>query len=252
MNDRPSVIYKITNSVNGKCYIGVTYRGIEKRLDEHWRDARKGQTRHLQRAMMKYGRDAFSIEKIADAVNKREAIAIERGTIAAHGTLSPRGYNLSMGGDGGIGMVHTASARKKLSDAMKRPENANKHKAGLLAMHSAESRTRLAASVKERWSDPSNCAKRKERQGTPEMRAKLKAGQIHRIESMSADERSAERARNSIHGTKAFQHCISIARRMMARKINALRKANLMPDGWMKRQRIARIYDNMHVLMGLE
>lgn len=57
-------IYKITNNINSKVYIGQTIGTIEKRFNEHKRAAIKGCHYALHRAIKKYGIDNFSVEEI--------------------------------------------------------------------------------------------------------------------------------------------------------------------------------------------
>ena len=58
-------IYKITNDINGKIYIGKTYNSIEKRFKEHCKDRlkRKCEQRPLYSAMNKYGIEHFYINR---------------------------------------------------------------------------------------------------------------------------------------------------------------------------------------------
>lgn len=71
-------IYKITNDINNKVYIGKTLLSIEKRFKEHCKDyKREGkEKRPLYRAMNKYGIEHFSIEEIEECnynvINDRE------------------------------------------------------------------------------------------------------------------------------------------------------------------------------------
>ena len=50
-------IYKITNDINDKIYIGKTNFSIEKRFQEHCKDAfrKRNEKRPLYNAMKKYG-----------------------------------------------------------------------------------------------------------------------------------------------------------------------------------------------------
>lgn len=57
------IIYKITNSINGKVYIGLTTVTLEARWRGHIRDSRVCD-RHLYRSMRKYGLENFIIEEI--------------------------------------------------------------------------------------------------------------------------------------------------------------------------------------------
>ena len=52
------IIYKYTNKLNGKIYIGQTVRTLEERLKEH---IRKNKT-IIDKALNKYGVDNFEIE----------------------------------------------------------------------------------------------------------------------------------------------------------------------------------------------
>ena len=57
-------IYKITNVLNGKMYIGKTSSTIEERWKEHRHDAtrKSKEYRPLYSAIQKYGADNFIIE----------------------------------------------------------------------------------------------------------------------------------------------------------------------------------------------
>ena len=56
-------IYKITNDINNKIYIGKTLHAIEHRFKEHCKDSKKRQNekRPLYSAMNKYGIEHFHI-----------------------------------------------------------------------------------------------------------------------------------------------------------------------------------------------
>lgn len=93
-------IYKITNLINGKSYIGKTLSTIEERWKEHCRDARRErcEKRPLYSAINKYGIENFKVEQIEECddniVNEREVYWIEY-----FGTFK-NGYNATIGGDG--------------------------------------------------------------------------------------------------------------------------------------------------------
>lgn len=95
-----SYIYKITNQINGKLYIGKTNRTIQERFKEHCRDylKRENEKRPLYSAMKKYGVHNFFIELIEEcALN--EAEIREKYWIEFYGSFK-YGYNATLGGDG--------------------------------------------------------------------------------------------------------------------------------------------------------
>lgn len=91
-------IYKITNDVNQKIYIGKTEFSIEKRFKEHCQDAyrNRNEKRPLYLAMRKYGIEHFHIELIEETDNpeEREIYWIE------YYRSFKNGYNATLGGDG--------------------------------------------------------------------------------------------------------------------------------------------------------
>lgn len=93
-------IYKITNTTNGKVYIGKTLHTVEERWAEHRNDFLKDRCskRPLYSAMRKYGIDNFEIEAIEECedtvLSERERYWIE-----VYGSFK-HGYNATMGGDG--------------------------------------------------------------------------------------------------------------------------------------------------------
>lgn len=95
-----SYIYKITNLINGKIYIGKTNRTIQERFREHCKDylSREKEKRPLYAAMQKYGIHNFIVEQIeectVDIVEEREKYWIEY-----YGSFK-NGYNATRGGDG--------------------------------------------------------------------------------------------------------------------------------------------------------
>lgn len=93
-----SYIYKITNNINGKVYIGKTNKTIMKRFKKHCEDSLKYKERPLYRAFNKYGIKSFSVNEIEECnpniVNEREKYWIE------YYNSFKNGYNATLGGDG--------------------------------------------------------------------------------------------------------------------------------------------------------
>lgn len=95
-----SKIYKIVNDINNKVYIGKTEYTIEKRFNEHCRDAykREEEKRPLYNAMRKYGINHFQISEIEEC-DSDQAAEREKYWIEFYGSYH-NGYNATLGGDG--------------------------------------------------------------------------------------------------------------------------------------------------------
>lgn len=94
--------YKITNRINGKCYIGVTTNSIRKRWNEHKCAAKAGDDKLLYRAMRKYGLDNFELYEVGKTSSTESLMSLERTLIAAYGSFMHKGfgYNMTTGGEG--------------------------------------------------------------------------------------------------------------------------------------------------------
>lgn len=93
-------IYKISNNINGKSYVGKTLKSIKERWKQHInsKDKEECKNRPLYRAFNKYGVDNFTIQQLEECseevVNDREIYWIR-----TLGTFH-KGYNATKGGDG--------------------------------------------------------------------------------------------------------------------------------------------------------
>jgi group I intron endonuclease len=111
-------IYQITNSVNGKIYIGKTLSAVSTRWSNHKSDARKGVVRYaLYLAMRKHGIESFSIETLErwEGNSKRalneKLCEREKALIEERDARNPEiGYNMVDGGKGTAGW-HPSSER---------------------------------------------------------------------------------------------------------------------------------------------
>lgn len=89
------IIYRITNKVNGKSYIGQTRYTLEFRWRQH---QHKSDNTYFHNAIRKYGKDNFTIE-ILEECNISDLDSKEIFYIAKYDTFN-NGYNLTIGGSG--------------------------------------------------------------------------------------------------------------------------------------------------------
>ena len=92
-------IYKITNNINQKSYIGKTERSIQVRYKEHLRH-KDYLDLPLYRAFNKYGIENFSVSQIEECNNK-DLDNREIYWINFYQTYK-NGYNCTGGGEGGV------------------------------------------------------------------------------------------------------------------------------------------------------
>ena len=95
------IIYKITNKINGKRYIGQTKFTIENRFKKHVYDAfgRDNRQQAIHAALRKYSVENFEIAIISHCNSIEEMNRREIYYIKLFNTLAPNGYNLSLGGN---------------------------------------------------------------------------------------------------------------------------------------------------------
>ena len=125
-------IYKITNKINGKVYIGKS-NNIGNRLKQHRYCHRTSMPIH--HAIEKYGIGNFTFEiiHICDGASRSEIDLLERYYIKKYNSTNPKiGYNATLGGDGGE-MTPEARAKHKIS------------------MNTPEVKERLSASMTRLW-----------------------------------------------------------------------------------------------------
>jgi group I intron endonuclease len=116
-------IYKITNLVSGKCYIGETYQpNPQKRWKQHINSVcYKGGCPALKDAIKKYGLDSFKFEIVIICFDEDRFI-YEKEYIKKYNCQVPNGYNILAGGIGGGGFggkKHTEESIKKISNGLK-------------------------------------------------------------------------------------------------------------------------------------
>ena len=106
------IIYKVTNKLDDKIYIGQTIKSIEIRFRQHLHSMR---CPLLSKAIKKHGKENFKVELIDTAMSIDELNDKEIHWISFYNCLAPNGYNLESGGRNKI--VHDDT--KKLMSEIK-------------------------------------------------------------------------------------------------------------------------------------
>ena len=123
-------IYKLTNNVTGKAYIGKTI-DLPARLRKHKSDTN---CILLHRAIKKYGLENFSKDVLAESSDEDEAYRIEESLILKHKTLKPFGYNL-LERDGTYRRLNEESL-KKLGRSLQGRQDLEKRKSLFIGVRS--------------------------------------------------------------------------------------------------------------------
>ena len=116
-------IYKITNTITKKCYIGETMeKDPQNRYKQHLNTIRRGKgCPALRDAMKKYGEDKFKFEVLIICFDE-DRFAIEKEYIKKYNSMVPNGYNILEGGRGGAGFKgkkHTKETIAKFTETFK-------------------------------------------------------------------------------------------------------------------------------------
>ena len=115
-------IYKITNKITNKCYIGETKKSSPHlRWNEHKSKIEKGiGCPALQDAVKKYGIDNFTFEVLIICFDE-DRYKFEKEYIKKYNSIAPNGYNLTTGGEGGgfYGKKHSENTIDKIKNSLK-------------------------------------------------------------------------------------------------------------------------------------
>ncbi len=94
-------LYLLSNRISGLRYVGATRLLLTTRMSQHRRDAFiRMRTTVICDAIRTHGWESFDVAVLGHTDDFTELMRMERETIAALGTMTPRGYNMSSGGLG--------------------------------------------------------------------------------------------------------------------------------------------------------
>lgn len=211
-------VYKITNTVNNKSYIGISIHEPEKRrIKQHLSGLGN---RLIANAIKKYGKDAFTYEILEADVFDEFLPDLEVAYIANYNTVAPHGYNLNSGGGHAIpseetcrkisegkkgkkGKSHSEATRRKMSENKKgkprseetRRKMSEANKGKKRGPHSAETRRKISEALKGKMRSEEHCRKISEAH-KGKKRKQLSAGHRRKIsEANKGRTRSAETRR---------------------------------------------------------
>lgn len=116
------IVYKATNNINNKVYIGITTKTLEHRKSIHKKDSKTKDT-YFYKAIRKYGFENFSWEVIDTASSIEELHQKEIAYIKQYDSFDnkEKGYNTTSGGGSLYQM--TESERKARSERVKGKNN---------------------------------------------------------------------------------------------------------------------------------
>lgn len=108
------VIYKLTNKVNGKIYIGKTVQNFERRCQAH----RYESCTALNNSINVHGWDNFDKEIICNALDEKHLAHLEEYFIKLFDCMAPKGYNIIQI-DNGLNR-YTTETKLKMSEQKKK------------------------------------------------------------------------------------------------------------------------------------
>ena len=133
-------IYKITNQINGKIYIG-------KHSTDNLDDGYMGSGILICKAEKKYGLENFTKEYLAFCDTEEKLNWFEKFYIKKY-KAKEVGYNLTDGGDGHLGFIMTEETKQKLSEANKGKTLSEETKQKLRKPKTEETKQKLSEAKK--------------------------------------------------------------------------------------------------------
>lgn len=125
-------VYKLTNKVNGKIYIGKS-KDYLKRFKIHIKIAKGGKEKYprkyqaIHAAIKKYGKINFILELLYEVNSEKESFDLEREIITFNKVNKIPSYNLSDGGEGNSGWKHSVVSKQKMSDVRRGKSHSEDH-----------------------------------------------------------------------------------------------------------------------------
>lgn len=187
------IIYKITNKINGKVYIGQTIQSLKSRKRDHRNKVDRLSNLYLYRAFKKYGFAAFEWQEIDQAISKTELDEKEKFYIERFQAVDREyGYNMTCGGEGG----------KQTEEVRRRIGASNRGR-----VKSEEERKKLSISLKGKYTKEK--ASWWGRKHTDEQKRKISEAQLgakNHMYGKKASEETRQKKSEAIRGEKHWNH----------------------------------------------
>ena len=110
------IVYKATNQLNGKIYIGATVKSFKKRVKGHTKSIGRGSRLYFHREVRKYGIENFKWEVICICPNIESLYEQEQYYIALYDSMQS-GYNNT---SGGLNCVFSERIKKQMKESCAR------------------------------------------------------------------------------------------------------------------------------------
>lgn len=123
-------IYKATNTINGKVYIGFD-SNYPSRIKGHKISAlKKYSDTHFHKAIRKYGWDNFTWEIIYQSIDGNHTLNVMEGYFITEHDSYYTGYNMTLGGEGSLGHKYTPTIESNImrSNSLKNRVFSDDHK----------------------------------------------------------------------------------------------------------------------------
>ena len=194
-------IYKIVFP-NGKHYIGLTSRSLEHRQKEHRYCVKSGDTKLVYNALRKYDMvDTFELVEIDTADTLEELCEKEIGYIQEYNSyyMDGNGYNMTYGGEGCNGYIHTQEDKQRQSERQKKHFEEN-----------PEENEKMKKISQDFWNKPDSIEKmselrKKYYEDNPEAREKMSEAQKKRFENPEAREKCSKSQKERMENPEARQ-----------------------------------------------
>lgn len=157
------IVYKITNTVDGKQYVGVTIQPLQKRWRQH---CRFDGSVLLNNAIKKYGPQMFQHEILEECETEEAMFSREMYWIQTLNTQKPYGYNICPGGNkppSSTGLKRSAAHKEAIRQAQlghslsrERQEKMRlaRTKTGVVgAKHTPETKQKMSLARKQYWAN---------------------------------------------------------------------------------------------------